>query len=496
MGEIISALTQVILPMNLLNIFIGTLLGIVVGALPGLSSPMAIVVLIPITYGMNTMTAMLLLMGVYVGTKLGGSYPAILLRTPGTPASACTAVDGFPMAEKGKAGYALGYATMGSAVGGIVGFLFCLLVAPLISKIAIGVGNADIALIAIVGLVMVSTFCRGSMLKGVIGILIGLVVSTVGLDPVGGSVRFTFGNIDLMSGIPFISALVGIFAICVVLSDIERIGDRQKLSTSEVNIKLPKMKEFLKYWKAIMIGSLYGIFFGTIPGVGAEASTWISYATVKNSSKHPELFGTGMPEGILAPEASNNAVTGGTMIPLLNLGLPGDGSTAVLLGALVLHGITPGITFFEKNPTLAYGIILSLPIATLFMFIIGWKAIKYFIFVLQQDRSWIFPFILIFAMTGSYAISNTIYPVLLAIGFGILGFIMELLDFPVITVVMGIILGPIIELNLRIALAISNIGWLTLVSTWPRIILIGIILYVFFKGILLEFFLGKTHKRR
>jgi len=483
--DIITALIQVILPINLLMIFLGTLLGLIVGALPGLSSPMAIVVLIPITYGMNTMTAILLLMGIYVGTKLGGSYPGILLRTPGTPAGACTAVDGFPMAEKGRAGYALGYATMGSAVGGIIG----------ISKIAIEAGNADIALIAIVGLVMASAFCKGSMLKGMIGILIGLIISTVGMDPVSGTPRFTFGNIDLMNGIPFISALVGIFAIGVVLSDIKRISNRKKLFTGKMNIKLPKIKELLKYWKAIIIGSLYGIFFGIIPGIGASASTWISYATVKNSSKYPELFGTGIPEGILAPEASNNAVTGGTMIPLLNLGLPGDGSTAVILGALVLHGLTPGITFFEKSPTLAYGIILSLPIATFFMFIIGWKAIKYFIFVLQQDRSWIFPFVLILAMTGSYTTTNTIYPIILAIGFGLLCFVMELLDFPVITVVMAVILGPIIEVNLRIALAISNNGWLTLVSTWPRIILVGIILYALFKKILLELFFSRTYKR-
>lgn len=474
---------QAIQPINLLLTFAGTFLGILVGAIPGLSSPMAIVVLLPITYGMDTLSALLLLIGIYVGTKLGGSYPAILLRTPGTPAAACTVLDGHKMAERGDAGLALGYATMGSTFGSIFGWLSCLIFAPLIASIALKAGNADIALIGIIGLVMVSIFTRGSMLKGLIGVALGLLVSTVGNDPISGVPRYTFGSIDLMSGVPFISALVGVFALGVVLIDIKIIGTKSFLQTDKINFRLPSLMDTLKRWPALLIGSIYGVLVGAIPGVGAEGSTWLAYATVKKKSKNPELFGTGIPEGILTPESSNNAVTGGALIPMLTLGIPGDGSTAIMLGAIMLHGLNPGVTLFKDSPVLVYGMIAGLLTSAIFMFLISWKAIKPFVIMLQRDRSWIFPFILVFATIGAYANNNTVYPVYVALVFGVLGYIMEKSGFPVVPLVLAIILGPIIEENMRLALALSSNDWYTFIATWPRKLFVLVLLYLVYSEV-------------
>jgi putative tricarboxylic transport membrane protein len=482
-------------PFNLFLLFIGTGLGILVGALPGLSSPMAIIVLLPLTYSLNTLSALLMMIGVYVGTKLGGSYSAILLRTPGTPAGACTALDGYPMAQKGEAGLALGYATMGSTFGGLFGWILAVTCVPLLSSLAVKSTNADIALIGIVGLILVSSFIRGSTLKGLIGVVLGLLIATIGLDPIDATSRFTFGSYNLMSGIPFAAALVGFFGIAVVLSDLKKIGKESSRVTDNFSLSLPTLKDIVKRWESILIGVLYGTGMGAVPGVGAEASPWMAYATMRNRSKHPEKFGTGVPEGVLTPEATNNANTGGTMIPMLTLGIPGDGSTAIMLGAMILHGLNPGVTLMKNNGDIVYGILAGLLLANIFMFLIGWKAIRYFVLVLQQDRSWLFPFILVLATLGAFSTMNTYFPVFIAIVFGVVGYIFESTGFPVVTVVLGIILGPIIEQNIRLALALSNNDWTVFVSAWHRIliliIVIVLILYEIYQGTGVKSFLKR-----
>ncbi|RJQ62303.1 MAG: C4-dicarboxylate ABC transporter permease [Desulfobacteraceae bacterium] len=475
---LIGGFGSVIEPFNLFLLFIGTGLGILVGALPGLSSPMAIIVLLPLTYSMDTLAALLMIIGVYVGSKLGGSFPAILLRTPGTPAGACTALDGYPMAQRGQAGLALGYATMGSTFGGIFGWFLAVTCVPLLSSIAVKSSNADIALIGILGLVMVSAFVRGSTLRGLIGVVLGLLIATVGLDPIQTTPRFTFGSYNLMSGVPFAAALVGFFGIAVVMSDIKMIGRSTRLAASDFSQSLPKWKDLAARWQCIVIGALYGTGIGAIPGIGAEVSPWISYATVKNKSKTPEAFGTGIAEGVLTPEATNNANCGGTMIPMLSLGIPGDGSTAIMLGAMILHGLEPGVMLMKNSSDIVYGILAGLLVSTLFMFLISWQAIKYFVLILRYDRSWLFPFILVFATLGAYLTMNTTFPVFIAIIFGIVGYIFESRKFPVVTVVLGIILGPIVEQNFRLALALSKNDWATFVATWPRVVMIAAILFL------------------
>lgn len=462
---------------NLLILFVGTALGILVGALPGLSSPMAIIVLLPITFQMETLPAFALMMGIYVGTKLGGSFSAILLRTPGTPASACTALDGYPMAMRGEAGLALGYATMGSTTGGLLGWVAAVTAIPFIATIALDSAPPDIALIGIAGLVMVSAFARGSMIKGFSGVLIGLLISSIGIDGQDAVMRYTFNQTILESGIPFAAVLVGVFGFAVVFSDIAMTVKGSELLTKDVNLKLPKFGDLIRRWRAWMIGSLYGIGIGAIPGVGADGSTWLSYATVKNQSKNPppEAFGTGVPEGILTPESSNNATTGGALVPMLTLGVPGDGSTAIMLGAMIMHGLTPGVSLMRDDPHIVYGLLAALLIATFFMFFIAWSAIGSFVFILQRERSVLFPFILVFATIGAFSSGNALFPVYIAILFGVIGFLLETRGFPVVTIVLGAILGPIIEYNVRLGLALSGGEWATFFETWPRLVLIAVI---------------------
>jgi len=459
-------------PFNLLMLFGGTALGLLVGALPGLSSPMAIIVLLPLTYPFASLPALLSMMGVYVGTKLGGSFSAILLRTPGTPAGACTALDGYPMTLRGEAGLALGYSTTGATIGGLFGWCIAVTCVPALSAIAAKSTNADIALVGLLGLLMITAFIRASMLRGLIGVLLGLLVATVGLDPISGTARFTFGFYELLGGIPFAAVMVGLFGYAVVLSDAPMIGKKSELLTSKVKLRLPTVRDLVTRWQAILIGALYGIGIGVVPGIGAEASPWMAYGTVRSRSKHPEAFGTGVPEGVLAPEASANGVTGGTMIPMLTLGIPGDSSTAIMLGALILHGVIPGVTLMRDHGRLVWGILAGLLIATIFMFLIAWKTIPWFVRILANDRGWLFPFVLVLATLGSFSSTNDYFPVWIAVAFGGIGWILEARGIPVVTVVLGVILGPIIEQNTRIALALSRNHWSTFIATGPRMVLV------------------------
>lgn len=470
---LLEAFATVSAPSHLGLILIGTVLGLLVGALPGLSSPMAIIVLLPITYGMNPLSAFEIIMGIYVSTKLGGSFASILLRTPGTPAAACTVLDGFPMAQQGKASLALGYAAMGSTAGGLLSWIVAVSFVPLISAVALHSEPADIALLAIAGLTLVASFTRASMIRGMMGVLIGLLISSVGYDVQDGIERYSFGHPIMASGISFSAVLVGFFGVAVVLSDIDMIGRGSHLVSEKIGMVLPRLGDLFRRWKAWMIGSFYGIVVGAIPGVGSDGSVWMAYATVRAQSKHPENFGKGEPDGILAPESSNNGTTGGSMIPMLTLGIPGDGSTAVMLGAMILHGLQPGVTLMTTSADFVYGLLASLLYANIFMLVVALISIKAFIVILRRDRSFIFPFILVFAVIGAFAEDNHIFPVYVAIACGIAGYILETRRFPVVTVVLGVILGPIIEYNLRLGLAYSAGDWTSFVATWPRAVMAG-----------------------
>ncbi len=480
LAGLLAEFAEIAAPMPLLTLLAGTALGVLVGSLPGLSSPMAIIVLLPITYTMDTVSAFQLMIGIYVGTKLGGSYASILLRTPGTPAAACTALDGFPMAEKGRPGEAIGYSVMASTMGGVLGWIVAVTCVPLIAGLALHSEPADIALIAIAGLLLVSAFVRGSMVRGLIGVMLGLMIASVGADVQDGVERYTFGYGMLSSGLPFAAVIVGFFGIAVVLSDMDMIGRKSELVAQPSAVKLPKIGDFVKRWRAWTIGTGFGVVVGAIPGVGADGSTFLSYAAVRNQSKDPkpEDFGTGVPEGIIAPESSNNATTGGTMIPMLTLGIPGDASTAVMLGAMILHGLEPGVLLMQNNAALVHGILAAILVATLLMFAIGWLASSAFIRILRRDRSVLFPFIMVFATLGAFAAENGTFPIYVAALCGLAGFLLERRGFSVVTIVLGAVLGPIIEYNVRLGLAFSNGDWSTFVGTWPRMAIGAVIVFL------------------
>jgi len=380
----------------------------------------------------------------------------------------------------------------GTQIGAKPNLLPNFLNVPLLSSIAIKSSNADIALIGVLGLILVSAFVRGSTLRGLIGVVLGLLIATIGLDPIQTTDRFTFGSYNLMSGIPFAAALVGFFGIAVVMSDIKMIGRPSEMITSNMSLSLPKWRDLIRRWQCFLIGGFYGTAIGAIPGVGAEVSPWIPYATMRNKSKTPEKFGTGIAEGILTPEAANNANAGGTMVPMLSLGIPGDGSTAIMLGAMILHGLEPGVMLMKNDSEIVYGILVGILIATLFMFLIAWRAIRYFVLILRYDRSWLFPFILVFAIIGAFLTMNTTFPVFIAITFGVIGYILETRNFPVVTVVLGIILGPIVEQNFRLALALPKNDWTTFVATWPRIVMVATIVLL----LLWEIYKGATADRK
>lgn len=480
-------------PLNLALMAAGTFLGLIVGALPGFSSPMAIVILLPLTYHLKVpaIAALLLMMGVYCGTKLGGSYPAVLLRTPGTPAGACTALDGYPMAQRGEAGKAIGYAIIGSTFGGVFGWCIAVICVPLLGQVAIHSRPEDIALVGLLGLMLVSAFVRGNMIRGLIGVALGLLIATVGQDANDGAERFVFGIPALSSGIPFAAALVGFFGVAVVLSDIKEIGTKSDLVTKNITLAMPKIRETLKYWKCMVIGSSFGTVIGSIPGVGAEGSTWIAYATVKNRSKTPELFGHGAPEGILTPESTNNANNGGTMVPMLTLGIPGDSSTAIMLGALILYGIDPGVTMMRDQPQMVYALLAGLLLSTIMMFFMAWFSSGLFIRALRQDRAWLFPFILVLALMGAFAGENAMYPVYIALIFGALGYVLEKCNFSVVPIVLAIILGPVIETNARSALAINSGDWSVFISSWWRIAMLAASIMLLIANLYKSFFKTK-----
>ena len=483
-------------PLNIILMAVGTFLGLIVGALPGISSPMAIVIILPITYYLKVppIAAMMLLMGVYTGTKTGGAYPSILLRTPGTPAGACTALDGYPMAQRGEAGKAMGYSILSSAYGGVIGWILAVIFVPVIGSIVIHSQPEDIALIGLLGLTMVSAFVKGNMVRGLIGVAFGLLIASIGLDANDGAARFVYGIADLSTGIPFNAALVGFFGLAVVLADIKEVGNvPEMLEGGKLNFKMPSTWATMRdYWKPMTFGSLLGTVIGAVPGVGGEGSTWIAYAMVKNRDPNPERFGQGAPEGVLVPEATNNANNGGTLVPMLTLGIPGDGSTAIMLSALTLYGLDPGVTLMRDHPQMVYAVLGAMLVSTLLMWGMSWYTCSWFIRVLRQDRSWIFPFVLVLVIVGAFAGQNAMYSVYIALIFGGVGYLFEKCGFSVVPTVMAIILGPVIEINTRTALAMGSGDWSVFVGTWWRVVILFIIAVVLLSSVYSSFFKRET----
>ncbi len=474
---------------NLLYNFLGVFIGIVFGAIPGLTATLGVALFLPFTFGMDPIASFALLLGIYCGGIYGGSITAILLKTPGTPSSAATVLDGNPMRNNGRAMEALSIATIGSFIGGEISCIALFFIAPQLAKVALSFGPPEYFAIGLFGLSIIAILSSGNLLRGIISGCVGLLIATIGMDPVTGTLRFTFGIPSLMGGFNFVAALIGLFAISEVMRKLEKESHEKKTDREVASLtgKIVSIKVILKNWFNIIRSSVIGTVIGIIPATGSAVASWLSYNEARRASKHPEKFGTGIPEGVFATEVANNAVTGGALIPLLTLGIPGDAVTAILMGALMLQGLTPGPLLFTNYGDVMKGLYIMLVVANLFMFLQGMFGIKLFVNLIKVPTNLLMSSVLILCFIGSFAINNNIMDVRMALFMGVLGYFMNKGDFPVPPVLLGIILEPIIEKNFRRSLAISmgdySIFWTHPICLVFILISVGTVLWQVIKSI-------------
>ncbi|WP_319773394.1 tripartite tricarboxylate transporter permease [Breoghania sp.] len=431
------------------TIALGTLGGLVIGALPGLTATMGVALLIPLTFGMSPVMGLNMLIGIYIGGIYGGCVSSILLRTPGTPAAAATVLDGYPMAQRGEAGKALGMATIASTIGGLIAAVVLATLAPQLAGIALEFGAPEYFALALFGLTIIASL-SGDVLKGAISGMLGILISCVGADPISGITRYTFGIQGFASGFAFTPALIGLFALSEVFTQIERLAstDKEK-AIALVKNRWPSRADMKESASALIRGSLIGTLIGIIPGTGSGTASWISYNEARRTSKTPEKFGTGHMPGIAATESANNAVCASALIPLLALGIPGDVVTAVLMGGLMIQGLAPGPMLFQTNPDVVVGIFGGTFIATIFMFIFGMALIPVFSRILMVPRRMLTMSIVVFCFIGSFSINLNPVDLYTMVGFGVLGWGMQKYGFSQAALCIALILGPMLEANLR-----------------------------------------------
>ncbi len=445
----LAALYNVFSPMPLLFIFGGVMMGVMLGAIPGLNSTMGTALLIPFTYAMDSTTGLLLLTAVYCGGTFGGSISAILFNVPGSPEASVTGFDGYPMAKAGQAGRALGIAIMCSTIGGLFSVVVMNLVSPLLAEVALTFSDPEYFALAFAALTLIATLGGKQMTKSFLIGFVGLLIATVGIDPMAGVERFTFGWSGLIGGVNFIVALIGAFAIGEILLTAESGSSIGGEGDVKVSTKLPSLFELLKLRWTILRSAVLGTMIGILPGVGATTASFIGYSEAVRWSKHPEKFGTGVPEGIAGPETANNAATGGAMVPLLTLGIPGSATTAVIIGGFMVHGLQPGPMLFLNQPDLMYSIFLAMYVANVFMLFSGIIVAKLFSNFRKLRYSILGPCIFVFATVGAFGISNSMSDVWIMFAFGLLGYVMKKYSFSVAPLIIALVLGGLAEESLR-----------------------------------------------
>ena len=435
--------------------FGGVLWGIFGGALPGISPSIAMALLLPFTVGMDPTTALVLLASVYVGAEYGGSIPAILIRTPGTNSASATVTDGYAMAQQGRAGEALGISLISGLWGGLFGLAVLVLCTESLAEVALAFTPAAYFSLGILGLSVIAGLSGGSLLKGVIAACIGLMIAFIGSDPVSGVSRFTFDSADLLGGVKPILIMVGLFAVTEMLVQITEPA-WAKANKSEAKLKLPNWAMSKRLFKPQAIGAVVGTVEGVTPGAGGTIAAFMAYSEAKRWSKHPEEFGHGSPEGIAAPECANNVVTATALVPLLSLGIPGSNSAAILLGGFLIHGLQPGPMLFAKAPEVVYGLYGGLFIANIAMLLIGLVILSPCIWLVNRPKPFLIAGILALVMSGVYAIHQSVFEIFLVIGVGVVGYAMRWLKLPVLPLVLGLVLGYLVESNYRRSLLISG----------------------------------------
>jgi putative tricarboxylic transport membrane protein len=453
-------------PASLGMCFVGVLLGTVVGVLPGLGPPATIAMLLPLTFKMDPTGAMIMLAGIYYGAKYGGSTTSILLNVPGESASVVTCIDGYKMARNGRAGAALGIAAIASFIAGTFGVVALMLVAPPLAKLSLAFSSPEYFALMVLGLAMVVLLAGDSLVKALLAMFVGLWIASMGTDIFSAVSRFTFGQSALLGGIDFVVVAIGIFALGEVLANMES-DEPAKVLPLEKGLRnlLPTWDDMKACRFAFINGSVIGFLIGILPGAGSTIASFMSYGIEKAVSKHPERFGQGAIEGVAAPEGANNAETGGALVPLLTLGIPGSGTTAILLAALVLWGFKPGPLFIEESPTLFWGLVASMYIGNVMLLLLNMPLVPLFAQLLKLPAYAMYPLILGVSIVGVYSSGSSMFDLALVTGFGLLGYAMRKLDFPTGPMVLGLVLGDSMEKALRQALMMSH-GELSIL--WSR----------------------------
>ncbi|GLQ05882.1 tripartite tricarboxylate transporter permease [Sneathiella chinensis] len=455
--NILIGLSSLSDPIMLAAIAAGVFGGVLIGILPGLTSTMGVALLIPVTFSMPPQVGLAMLGGIYLASTYSGAISAVLLNIPGTPAAVATLLDGHPMSRRGQSTRALALATFGSSIGGLLSVVALLFIAPPLAEFSLRFGSPEYFLLAVFGITVIASLSAGAMEKGIIAGALGLLLSTIGNHPLTGEMRFTMDLPSLYDGIPLVVSLIGLYSVPEVISMISKRKQSNKpVFNADKTNPMAFMPEMFKQKVNVLRSSLIGIIVGIIPGVGCSVGGFLAYDAAKRSSKKPEEFGNGSPEGVVASETSNNAVTGGTLIPLLTLGVPGNPVTAVLLGGIMIHGLRPGPDLFTLNADITYGFILSLFVANLLFVPVGLFVAKYCVRVIQIPRSILAPSILALAAIGSYSIRGSLDDVVIMLFVGAIGFLLQFFSVPRAPLVLGLVLGTLAEGELARSLALVH----------------------------------------
>jgi putative tricarboxylic transport membrane protein len=438
--------------------FAGVAWGMLGGALPGISPSIAMALLLPITYDMEPMHAIILLASTYVGAEYGGSIPAILIRTPGTNSAAATTIDGYEMHRQGRGGEALGLSLTAGVIGGLFGLILLVLLTEPLAKVALLFTPPAYFALGVLGLSVIASLSEGSLLKGLMAGIVGLMIATVGTDPLSGVSRFTFQLPELIEGIPFIIVMVGIFAVGELMtqsgtSDWTGTGEDKVRDT---RLKLPSLRKLWQLRRSLTIGNVIGAFEGVMPGAGGSVAAFMSYNEARRWSKTPEKFGKGSEEGVAAPEAANNVVACTALVPTLSFGIPGSNSTAVLLGGLLIHGLQPGPLLFVQHPDIVYGLFGGLVVANIGMLLIGIAVLTPAIWLVNRPKPYLLAFIYALVFSGVYSIDHNVFDLGMVLAAGAIGYLMRVFGFPFLPLVLGLVLGYMIEANYRRSLLITN----------------------------------------
>lgn len=458
MADFVQGFINLLSISNFLFINLGLFIGVIFGALPGLTATMGVALFLPVTFGLDPVSGLLLLLGIYCGGTYGGSITAILIKTPGTPASAATVFDGYPMAKNGHAGKALDTALVASTIGGIFSAFILLFAAPQIAKAALKFQSPEKFMLALFGISIVSSVSGHKIFKGLIAASLGMFLSSIGQDPIEGMPRFMFGNNNFLAGINIIPALIGLFAISEIISSTRTVDATTKAEQAlAVDKERMSWAEFKGSIKDMLVSSVIGTIIGAIPGTGAAIASFLSYTVAQSSSKTPEKFGTGHINGVAASEAGNNGVTGATLIPMLTLGIPGDAITAVMLGALMMQNLTPGPQLFQTQGAMMYTLMIGLIFVNIFMFIQGKLFIRGAVYITKIPRILLNGVLVLLCIIGGFAANNSIFDVWMMMTFAVIGYILMKYEFPMTPVLIGLILGKMTESNFINSIQLSKV---------------------------------------